>query len=468
MTLNISRSKVYGTTDWFDGEPEVYSITEDGAFCIPAAPPLTRNTLNSFRSGGYVPCDQGPASDFSVRDNVACHRVATNEGASTAVGYKVVSSDEYLYWMKGGSNIITRHHIQLGDNVNADMGRSVLAISLLEENKVCYVSGAGNDYFLYLYDFETTSNELLYTYPIYPDEYTTRAYQYGILTYLYNGVAKTLLSIVGTKYDLDYNQTGWFFMRVYDHGTNTYTDHDVMVPSQAASSEDWSVAGNWYFYCEPALIDGKMIWAGSVHDIVYTQYETPVFVYDFATDSLTRVTIPISETWGSSGTYNLAIDRTNNKVYFNVYFRQDGIDLSIVRWDVATSTFDFVLDDNTNYLWPISGDSEALLHVSPTNYSGDVFYMTDLVNSLFTTGNYVPGGNLDNGSGILWTVNRAGQQLVGYPVAGGSPIIINTNIATDYQDYVLAVQGNKIIVTCNKLFTPRKVSIYKIFNVEAE
>jgi hypothetical protein len=469
MTLNIKHSKVYGTEDWFDGEPNVYSITETEADCLPEVS-LVRNHA-SFRAGGWVPTDQAPVADFSVRDNVVVKKIAEYSGDPSPYGrgYRFVTSDEYIYWVLGDLTTITRYNIQTEATTVADVGKAMLHISLLDEHQVLYLVYEADEFRLYLYNFETTDNDLLTAYPDEGADYYAGS-SYGIYTYVTNGIARTLMIMDGSKWVVegeDWIYTGYCHIRVYDHSSSSYVDHSVMVPSRAALPSELSLGQTWFFYCEAALIDNKLIWPAVMYDKVDTNYEMPVLMYDFSADTFTRYTVLMSETWGSDGPYNLGVDIDSNKVYFNAYYRQDGIDLSLMEWDVATNTGQWVWDHAADYPIPVSGNRPLVFMYEDAAYA--VYYADALVTPLFAPDYQYLSYNVDEGSDIFWVLDKAGQRIFGYSIPGGSTTIISdTGIQTDYQTYAMAVYGNKLIIGCNKVFSPKRQAIFLVINEEAE
>ena len=465
MTLNVRHSKVYGTEDWFNGDPDVYSITEAEAFCEPEVE-LVRNCMY-FRTGEYVFSDQNPSADFSNRNNLVCRELATYESGSTTVGYMVVSSNDYVYYIRGNTNSLVRHHVQTNTNVTVTLGRNTSFISLIAENKICYASNYYEDenWNLYLYDFVEETDELLISIPGYIDteEMTYDIAYPKVFSYAHNGIVKTLFMLNGYRYRNDYEYyDAWYFMSLYNHSTGEVSHYNTQVVSVL---DDGSLGGVTPFnYCSPAFINNKFIMPLSVGNEIVDHYELPIIIYDFDADDFYNVVIPLSETWGSGGTYGIGIDTVDNYVYFDAYHRQDGIDHSLCRFNPSNDEYTWIADTNTDYFW-VLGERDAFVNMWEGGPISSNFFARDLDNVIFYSDR--PFLNADYGSSIYWTKDLANSRFVGYPLGGGDSVTFPVTIPNGvFHDVLASHHGNKIIVNCNKLFTPRKTSLYVIFNQE--
>jgi hypothetical protein len=448
MTLNIKFSRVFGTQDWFRGDPDVYNINEAEAFCQPTAPLIIRNCTQSYvtsssRPNALVDSDQNTVSAFD-RSNLTETVVATITGTAGASRHpQGVATNNYVFWIKAHSDWqgIRRYDIATGTTITLGNGDGVFDhFTLIDESKALVLvknSLPGSYYWVKLYDFESESTTTLYEGIMGMGEYDPM----GIYSYYTGGGVKSVLIV----YENNPFPSHTVILKVYDHNTGGLTTVQASGETPIGSWEAMIVG-----WKNIALVNNKLIF-GAEYDYGYDVAD--FFVYDFAQGTLTRVPYYSGGTWGDNPEIGwIAVHPGLNRVYFTMKYAKQDVWASLGYLDLNNNTISLI-QDLPDFRDVIQGHTTA--YVVPYRFeSGQYFYeVTDLNNLLFEFpygAETYRSNNIDAGERVMWTFDKTTLRLIGYPLDGSAAISIPTSVPSDILNGGLNVQGKRILLSEQK------------------
>jgi hypothetical protein len=472
MTLHISHSKVYGTEDWFNGDPDVYSVTEADSFCEPDVS-LWRN----YRPNGNLSAPIfgiEPLNGFTTLDGIGSNLIRAKV-LSTAPPQAVVSSTNYIYWIDPTTTDGIGEYELATDTVThvfTIASGTIRQISLVEERKVAVVVYTTSyDYEVRLYDFETETYDVLFTrLGTVIEGGATNAY---VLMALVSVDDLTLAVSRKLKYPdspPDY-VTPYGVVDVYNHTTTERDTYEIM----GVTREDVDGYGATAMADAPTIVNGKLIFSfdlsgmeiyGTSTDIC----EAPYFIFDISSRVLS-VAIDVAPGYGNQKNFQMAGHNDLNRVYLLAEGHSGSLFLDHGYLDLSTGTFTwsggvgftatggFIQGADKCYFYKMTGTSSFIL-----------YEVTDIATGILT---FNPGtsltkfdqlcSNVDEVNNRIWFY-RSATELRGYDITAGTYIDLSTGVpapvATPNRSY-LVLQGSKMLITVYRSAS-NTVSLYVV------
>jgi hypothetical protein len=485
MSIFISHSQIYGTEDWFDGEPSVYNINEAEAFCAPISTACYwRNYFPNANVSGNIELSDNPESGFDDLSNMTASLV-TSKTRTGGLPHNVVSSATHIYWIDPGSNDVGEYDIETGSTYVFTTDLPTTHISLVQDRKVVVVLNdqANWRYQIRLYDFETETYETIYT----KEREETDGTTYNTAETIYSVVSIESGSSVLSMFIYWRFRYGWSSpdpvdlycdVDVYNHSTEDLDTYIVRGTSQDSVENVNSAL--WYY--PPVMLNGKLVWSfryDGVRDAASNVYlnEAPYFIFDIATRNLS-VAIDIAPGFRNQGCFRMAAHETNNKVYILAEFHSNDYMMHYGYLDMDTLTFTWLAGGITSGYTGgfIQGRDKCYYYVSSGTTYFRVYDPEDIVNHLLSIN---PGVYIDQYTKLCTNLDEVGNKfwywrstsiIRSYVIDTGATEDISVsvpNAAVSPTRHHLSLQGDKMLVVIYRR-TTNVTDLYLVRNVEAE
>ena len=453
--VTIHSSVVYGTTDWFDGDVKVHSVTE-----YEECPELLfRNVGSSHNHFGNDPVMYSTENpDGDINPNTAQLVIQNNQTSLNLWG--IVSSKDYLYYMdKATVGFVYRYNIATATIESVEVLKGIddiyfwpFSISLLDEGKLIVCGQRGTDSNLMLVDFDAvTCTQLYYV------DHNPGAYNGEVLTMLgvnVNGVFKTI--DIYDRFDAAGAPT--IAARIYNHSTDTHTDVSIN-PLSVATNGIWSLS----YYAKAGVFGNKVILTlrTSFSDLIDGGYEASIIIFDLANETVSKVVHGGGNNWQPEF-YEISPYLSLNRVYFTIFDWDDDNQYGVCYLDMSDDSLHFVKEFDS-YDWElITGQDNSYLH-----RNGEFYDLADLDNDIFSAVyNWASDHrvrNIDDLNNRYWIWRGAIQSFVGYLLTDGSTTTIQFLSIPSSTATIVSIQGQKIVLAT--VTTPGGVRTRKMFVV---
>jgi hypothetical protein len=449
MSIFISHSQIYGTEDWFHGDPSTYEITEERAFCLPAGL-ITRNTFDISDAEVIVPQED---DNFRVGNLTGLGTLQQIQYLTIATSYfKVVSDDQYVYFKDAGAPLrVNQFEIATGNTVYLELETdNIYVVGLHSKNIVLCSSWNWTNQNLEIHklDFSGMTVALVCEFPE-PAGYYWAGGSIPMTTVVYNGNLYTIIIHDITQTSSPYSTLKTGFL-IYDWTNETTLTEFVDLPQ--VTSITWVNK-----YISPLFINNKLYLFGSPR---WTSYVAGVYAYavwyDFQSGTTGMATIA-----GSSNACELTdmgLYKSRNEAYFTMVQAADGAYDNLIKFDLGTGTFS-VADSSSwrYYLYPKVYNDEKCWEIHQT---------TGAIVDIYTRETYRTVPTLASGDRMHPRLDRSNRlwyyrnnRLENYEIASGSTEsgIIDLGFSTG--TCTIAIHGEKMIIY-KGISSPRSRTLY--------
>jgi hypothetical protein len=416
-TLNVRHSGVYGLTDWFDGNVNVYSITEINPIC--ESQELLSRNVSGYSLGSFYTQTNDADTQPCLFDSNATLNEAIVRSESVNWAHQAVSSNKHIYSMAYGQPSIQEFEIASESVINtySSSGWDIAAISLRKDREVILLRyNDQNVYNLVVYNFSTGAENI-----VWESDANKTYYEICLVSYNASGTVKTALVMM--TMDEYYNQH--CVLNLYNGSTVVETKDEIIY-----------YCNSFFIYSQPAIVNGKLIF--NVVTVAQDSNDrfTIFYIFDFLQGTLTSITHkPVNGSWGTPEVYEVGGHPDLNRLYFTMYYREAAVDLSIGYIDLSDNSITFLRDTSSLY-WQFVWGKDKCYTIEISTTTTYVYEATDIDNELFIISDLGGKANITDGmsanldeNGRIWVWDNTNQKLLGYNIETGNYITLDTTIS---------------------------------------